>query len=341
MAVNFYYSFGFCGYLNGEGAVPEKSTIISAADSNAWTRTSDVLFTDLPEAGTYCGGKNWVGGGEAFCIGATWKAARRWAQTVTEEYALTVIAPDVEEAIGIQAVTEAYGIQATYDSGDYENITDFTGPPAGSVISVKSGDYQLDADTNEEDGRAEMQIAQECALAKVSTEILSRARGNRVEVGAIYNPAITLASTVRVNTPSFTAKGKVFAYTETLNTATGNPSMTIELAISRHGGFGSAIGDPLDPAPEPEQVQEEVTARSYYIGARAGGTINAPPDNTEWDGWITNAYADALTDPTTLYNERFVLRMPEIEEQARNATEAQQPTTYNVVVPQDELTLSY
>jgi hypothetical protein len=341
ISVVFYFSYGFCGYLDGAAKIPQKSTILSAADSNAWTRTSTINFTDLPDAGTYCGGKNWIGGTDDFCIGANWKAARRWAQTITEEYALTVSAPDIAEAIGVQAVTESYGVEATYDSTDYENITDFSGPPATSVLSSKTGDYQIDADAAEEDGRTQMELAQTCALAKASTEILSRARGNRLTVGALYNPAINLSSTITVNTPSLVAKGKVFSYDETLNFSSGRPEMSVVLALSRHGGSGSASGDTLDAPTQPDQDQETVTARTYYLGARAGGTINAPADSDEWDGWITNAYGAGVTDPTTLYNERFVLRMPEIEDTARNATEVQAATTYVVEVPEDTLTLSY
>lgn len=341
MLVNFVHSIGFCGYLDGEATVPQRAMIQAAADSNAWTRLSEIDFTPLPDVGTYCGGKNWTGGGEDFCLGAIWTAARRWAQTITEAYALTVFAPDIEAAIGVQAVSEDYGLEAIYDAGDYERIDAFDGPPSGATFVAATQDYQLDADETEAHGRTELEAAQTCAIAKARVEILGRARGNRVRVGAVYDPMITLASTVRVNTPDFVAKGKVFAYTERFNLNTGEPSLDLTLALSRHGGSGTASDDSIAAAGQPAQPAETPTPRTYQLGVRAGGVTGAPADSDAWDGYICNAYSVAQTDPSNLYRERFVLNMPEIEDAARDATEVAQPASYEVAVPQDELTMSY
>lgn len=339
--VNFIYDIGFCGYLDGKATVPQRAMIQSAADGNPWTRMSEISFTPLPGVGTYCGGKNWGGGGEDFCLGATWSAARRWAQTVTEQYALTVYAPDVEAAVGVQAVSEDYGLEAIYDAGDYERIDAFDGPPSGSSFVSETQDYQLDADDTEAHGRTELEAAQTCAIAKARVEILGRARGNRVRVSTVYDPTITLASTVRINTPDFVAKGKVAAYTERLDLQTGEPLLSLELALSRHGGSGLASDDPLTAPAQPAQPSETPTARTYQLGVRAGGTEFAPADDDTWDGYICNAYLAALTHPEKAYRERFVLNMPEIEDAARNATEVAQVASYEVAVPQDELTMSY
>jgi len=342
IAVTFTYSPGICGYLDGDATVPQRSMIQSAADSNQWTRISDISFTDFPDTGTICSGKNWIkDGSEFFCLGASWTAARRWAQTVTEQYAMTVTAPDIEAAVGVQAVSENYGVEAIYDSRDYENITAFDSSPTGSTLSPKTDDYQLDADATTANGRTEMEAAQAVALSKAKTEILERARRNRVSVGAVYDPSITLASTVRVNTPSLVAKGKVFAYTERLDVSTGAQEQTLEIAISRHGGSGIATDDPITAPTQPEQPDETPTSRTYALGVHIGGVIGAGADDPDWDGYVCNAYADAQTDPTNLYRERFVVRMPEIEETARNATEVQATQSYEVEVPEDELTLSY
>lgn len=241
----------------------------------------------------------------------------------------------------MQAVTESYGIQTVFDSSDFENQRDFTAPPNGSVLLPESGDYQLDADETEAQGRTEMEAAQTVAINKVKTEILGRARGNRVSVGAVYDPSITLESTVRINTSSLTAKGKVYSYTETFNLDTGAPEMRIDLALSRHGGSGLAVDDPVAPPTKPDQTQEAVTSRSLFLGVRAGGTINAPTPQDDWDGYICNAYAAGITDSTRMYEESFTVRMPEIEESARDAVIEQAATDIEVAVPEDELTMSY
>jgi len=157
----------------------------------------------------------------------------------------------------------------------------------------------------------------------------------------VYNPAITLASTVRVNTPSLTAKGKVAQISVTLNLATGAQDMRLKIALSRHGGSGIASDTPITAPSQPAQPPETPTPRTYAIGVTSGGKTGDPADNPDWDGYICNAYGGAQTDSTNLYRERFVLKMPEIEGTARNATEVQQATSYEVAVPEDELTMSY
>jgi len=57
IAVNFAYSPGICGYLDGEATVPQRAMIQAATDANSWVRVSDITFVDFPDTGTICGGK--------------------------------------------------------------------------------------------------------------------------------------------------------------------------------------------------------------------------------------------------------------------------------------------
>jgi hypothetical protein len=133
----------------------------------------------------------------------------------------------------------------------------------------------------------------------------------------------------------------VYSYTERLDLNAGFPELDLVLALSRHGGSGIASDDTIAAATKPTQPAETPTDRTYVLGVRAGGVTGAPADNDAWDGYICNAYSVAQTDPTNLYRERFVLNMPAIEGTARDATEAPQTASYEVAVPQDELTMSY
>lgn len=340
--VTFPDGLGFCSYLNQGWTLPQREMIRAAADGNTWVRTSPVSYIALPGplANVCIPPRAWAGGADEFCLGAYWQAARRWKQYITEKYSLTIKSVDIEQAIGQQSVNEAHGVEATYDATDYEAITDYTGPPASAVFDAALQDYVEDADDAEHDGRLAMEQAQTVLLAKGKAEILGRARKNIVSFGSVYHPDLTLERTVRVQTPYLTAKGKVHAYTEELNLKTGYPRMLIDLAISRHGGSGIGVNDPLTPAAQPSGPAETPTSRVYYIPYRLGGTINAPQDNADWDGYMTNVI-EAQRDPSGgVYEERFVVRMPEIEETARTAVDVQQPATYEVAVPEDQLTLS-
>jgi len=333
---------GFCAYLTGEIKVPQKSAIAAAANSNAWVRISDIYYDEMPGAqANVCGGSNWAGGAEDFCLGAFWRAATRWAQQITEEYVLEVYAPDLEGAIGQQLIEESYGVQATYDGTDFEQVKAYSDAPTGAVFSTKTNDWQIEATDAEEDGRTAMEHAQEVAIAKVKNEMLERARQNEVQASVTFNPAVSLSSTVRLNTTHFAATGKVAQVREIFDLATGEPQQELTLAVSRHNGSGSASDTPIAAPDAPEQAQETVTPRTYYPGTHAGGTTGAPAFDPTWDGWISNAYGAAQTDPDNLYPEQFTVAMPEITKSERDATIAAKTELFEVEIPNDELTMSY
>ena len=342
IGVHLIDTFGFCHYLNNGWTLPSKDMVRSAADSNEWVRVSEISYTDLPIAGTYCTpSRGWIGGADAFCLGAFWRAARRWAQTITERYTLDVVATDLEESIGVQLMTEDYGIEAPYDGADFENVKAYDSTPNGAVFSTKTDDWQADADTAEASGRAAMEAAQEVALAKARATLLDRARNNRLTVPALFDPSITLESTVAVSTAYLTAKGKVARIRETLDTGSGRLDQELEIALSRHGGSGLAVDDPLDAADAPEQTQEETSARHYYMQYRIGGTVNCPADNEDWDGYMTNVQASLRYPGAAVYRERLVVAMPEIEAAARDATRVPAAQSFEVEIPEDTLTMSY
>lgn len=339
-------SLGLCSHLNYNWRLPSRDMVRSVFDGTEWTRISGITFVELPSTpqANICGGTNWNPGvnnaAAALCLGASARMARRWVQTVTEEYTLDVVATDLEQAIGPQMVNEDYGIEATYDSGDYERIRSFSEAPAGSTYSAETKDWQKDATGAEYDGRIAMQDLQECALAKAKATIRGRARGNRAHVACVFRPDITLASTVRLDTPGLTVKGKVAAIEQTLNVDTGDLEMKLELALSRQGGSGLASDDPLTPAAEPSDPAETPTDRTYAVGYRLGGLITSPPDDETWDGYMCNPQESLRDVGAPVYRERFVMHMPKIEETARNAASVIQAQEYVVTVPEDELTMS-
>lgn len=337
-----FFGPSLCDFLDGKSELPTKAVIQSAADGNAWTRLSPITYDELPPTGTYCGGKNFTSNEAALslCLGAVWDAARRWAQTVTEVYSIDVVAPDVETAIGQQRINEDYGIESVYDATDYEALTDFDAPPTDSTYNAAIRDYQLEATDAERTGRTALDNATETAIAKAQSTILERARRNVVRVENVYNPTIDLTKTVRVNTPYLQATGKVRKLVETLDLATGRPGMALELAVSRQGGAGLSVTDPVAAPTRPSQTVESPTSRTLTVGWLAGGTTGAPADSESYVGWISNAYGGTRTDPNNLYRERFVLEMPAIEQAARQATDEQAAQEFDLAVPDDELTLS-
>jgi hypothetical protein len=152
---------------------------------------------------------------------------------------------------------------------------------------------------------------------------------------------MTLDKTVRLNCTGEDVTGKVAKITTLLNADTGDMEQQIELAVSRHGGSGLAVDDPLTAAPEPTQPAEETTDRVYYIPTRLGGYSFSPPDDPDWDGYMANILESLRAPAAEIYQQRFVVKMPEIESAARSAAIALQAQEYEVIVPQDPFTLSY
>jgi hypothetical protein len=276
---------------------------------------------------------------EALCLTARWKAARRWAQTVTEQYAITVYAPDLEEAVGEIALEEDYGLEAVYDATDYESDRSWNDRPGGFVLKAATNDWESEATDVEYAGRAELEDAEECAIEKAKTEILRRARLNRVTFSPVYRPDVSLSSTVEVDTPYLTCTGKVARIEETIDPTTGTLDQTLEVAISRHGGSGLAATTPTAPVEQPEFPAEEPTPRSYTVQYRIGGTTNAQEDDPEWDGFVTNVQPFRRVPGEPLYETRFVLKMPEIESTAREAIDVPAAESFELEVPEDPLTI--
>ncbi len=342
ISVQFPDSYGFCHYLNNNWQLPSKDMVASAADSTAWSRVTEITYIELPEPGVYCTPqRGWVGGAEDFCLGAYWGAARRFAQTVTEQYTLTVKSPDLEANVGRQDINADYGVEATFDSTDFENVTDFDAAPAGFVVSPKSGDYQKEATDAEFDGRAAMEEAQQIAIAVGEVEILKRARTNTVTVECVYNPSMTLEKTVLIDTPHLTAQGKVKRIRETLSPVAGALEMVVELGLSRHNGSGGVTPTPQDPPAKPDQPQEDVSDRTYYIPYRIGGLPGALPEQDDWDGYFTNVQESLAFPGAATYDQKFVVRMPAISEESRNAQVSLAEQVYEIDVPEDILILRY
>lgn len=331
----------FCSYLRNSFELPAKGMVQGAASGGGWTQIGDISFTELPGSGTYCSGRNWLNTDtdDDFCLGASWKAARRWAQTVTEQYTLEVTAPDLAESVGDQVTSADYGIEAVYDAAEYERNTDFSGPPVSAALDPALQDYVQEATDAEQTGRTAMEAAQQCALAVARSEILGRARRNRLSLGCVYRPDMDLAKTIRVQGAYLTAQGKLAAIDETLDPVTGALSMTITLALSRHGGSGTASDSPLNPSSRPDVTSETPTARIHALGLRLGQTAGSPADTGEVDGYFANVPSNGddydATGPT--YQRRLTVNYPEIEAAARQAVAAPITTAYTVAVPEDTL----
>jgi hypothetical protein len=321
---------------------------------------------------------------KALCIGARWKAARRWVQNVEEIYDVIVKAPDSIEVIGEVTSTEEYSLEhKEEDISNWEGSLTSTCTEDTSASKVMPGslDLYLDADEYAASGtfnRDEFNEAQEVILAAAKGDIIRAHRLTTVSFQVAYNPDITLAHTIKVDTPYLVAEGKVKAIRDVWGIDTGEASTEITVAISRHNGSGLYTEtDPLFAADKPVPTTEASISGRYqlnnYIGGRVYNNVgftgkfdSCKVEEERWEGFLTNfespllrgEYADwmgaigtAFADYESAYYQQymevapyiipyqFTVRGPVIDEEYVNAILANNSAVYNVAIPQDTLQL--
>jgi hypothetical protein len=373
---SFRWSRSFCEFLEAPFTLCQRSMVEAAANGTGWA-VRKITYIPVPAAGTYhcrdTQGRPWPivwGGGilpggmsyeaqgmNLLCMGAFISLSKRWAQTVTEQYTVDVSAEagDVDVDIELE-----FGLEAEQDVSSWELDKTYTTSKGGAVKLV-NGDSGYDADTGERDGRAAFEHLFTCAVAVASTRIKSSFRRSRVGFTVPIYPWLDQTMTIGVDTARLQAKGKVYSYRHVLDIVSGSATSEVTLAISR-SELPTVADSPVEMLSRPDVPSGDEYNKRIYLPYRIGGTINSPPDDPDWSGFMTNYGYDYSnthpfsTDPdnpqTVYYATRFAIQTPTIEDSARNPIEAGNPPIPGdgeqqippeqllVNVPQDTLTVS-
>ena len=295
------------------------------------------------------------------CIGASWRAAARWVPDVTENYEIVVKAQDSITAVGVVATTEEYNIQNEVDNRDWSNsLVPFETPDmAGALTLSSSYDKYFNSDDQAIEGtvtRTDFETAQEVVLAAAKGDIIRAHRLTTVRFTVPFQPDVTLAHTVKIDTPYLVAAGKVKAIRDVWDVSTGEASTEISIAISRHNGSGVVNEtDSLVALERPEPVDEEyipyIVDLKTYIGGRETSAEYDEEAQTTWQGFLTNYLYSGLAPDWSVnpvinpliaartYPYSFVVRGPEINETHTTTSAATASQEYVVAIPEDTLTL--
>jgi hypothetical protein len=363
-----------CTYLMNPYVLCTKDMVQSAADSADWQVVGEISYTEIwPPRAYQCGsgGKVYVWGYEpivaqldsyqdlsGYCIGATWRAARRYTQRVTETHSVVVQCQDSIDAVGRLPKAEDYGIESDVDTSDWDASDASAGPPTGAT-QLGSGDWALDADGDGAVDRDAVDDALEVAMAAARGDILRSHRQTRVSFQTVFQPMLNLSHTVRVNADNLQATGKVSRLDHVLDSATGEATTTVEIAVSRHEGTGLSVSTPIaapakPTAPDGSAIPTYLLLRQY-TGGSVADYLSPGFEGDTWDevkdlgGFHTNVLFDSLTnkligqdevDPVTaqhVYQVQFQVLYPEISGAHIDAAVAGTTTTIEVAVPEDEL----
>ena len=355
-------------YLSGNTGgwpLPQRTQVQSAATSGGWTAVGDIRYSNVWPSGyyrimsdsgvpTYT---NWINNPaitDEFCIGATWNAARRWLQTVTETAVLTVNASESQAVIGILADNESYSIEDDATDEEWESSLEYDDYVSGAALMSNGVDKRSDLD----ELRDEYEDAVEIAILKAKNDILRAHRGTVVTFSAPFLAALNLSHTVAIDTGFLDCKGKVRRITDAWNLDSGDCISTVDVALFRHNGAGltsdTTIAAPEKAADPSETMPETRLNLELYIGGqddrplwstvedKSGYFVNLPFNETDGSAIITGGWNRNPANPQVaprIYDEGFAMKYPDIAATYADPNTAASTAAFEVAVPEDSLTI--
>lgn len=312
---------GFCLWRTFPSELPNKQMVEEAAAGNGETVLSP-LWYELP--GTManpCGdGSPWINREEGLLLGATWTGARRWAQTITENYPVVMVATGGEDEATRIVQREGY----TLDAEDEDRVAAWETDP---ITGGTSGSDDLgDA--------ARRSAVFAIALNTGASTLVQAHRETTISWSVPTSMAlgIDLSHTLEINDQNIHAIGKCRRIVDSFDPASGTAITTLSIAVMRGGG----VSDPLVPPP--------------VLGASTGGgspgtgigddlptqisSLGSPDYDPEIDGFSGNA--DGSVGPS-VFPRDLVAPADEIAEIYRDESVLTGAVTYRVGIPNDLL----
>ncbi len=369
---NWTFPYDFCTFLLSQYSVPNIAMIETAITNAKWRVPDPIIFTSvfppgfcadgasitlwntatLANKGTYStvfdslgnivsdpDGRNIYGfrpftseidQSTILTIGASWTAATQFSQYVIEHYNLTVVAPQSVAQFGTVADNLSSNLKDDFDASQWDAYTIETAVPSNAVLGT-NGNYYYNQDTAPQN----MTNAILTQLDTAKTDILSTHRNTRVVFETPIKPYLTLAHTVKVEGESIIAKGKVQKLTHTLDVTNGKGCVTeVTLALFRSQGSASET-----PIVAPARPSDSIVFPTGTISLGTHHGITSP----SYNGYIGNKNNPRVVGTLIRTNvqEEFRVDVPGIDDTYRQARTITSTNTYNVVIPNDLLTVDF
>lgn len=263
--------------------------------------------------------------------------ATRWRQTVTEDYTIEVVCPQLEQMVG-QPVSEEIGasLESELDQPGWES-DDTMGP-----LGIVGGAFPLLGDQTQSwaapgastDDRDE---AIRTLLDRAWVRLWAASRSGRVSFALPCRPDIWLDAYVQVESGAVRAAGKAVEIEHTLDVLSGSAVSELTLAVGLPGATPAAQPDwALPPAPPPDYTAP-LSAYSFKCGTFLGGQAGAPPYDPEtMVGFSTNV--QGAEDPALeYYPHQLSIKAPDIAAEERDPQTRPATARIDVSVPTDLL----
>lgn len=312
---------GFCGwYFTDSKELPTSAMVREAVEGAGGTLLDgyqwDLLPGSHPDPCTI--GVPWVNNfqAEELLLGATFSVGRRWAQSVTERYSLSVEVPTSITAAGevIERIGSAFEVESL--AAEAWGSEPFTGG--------------ISAHTDQRD-EARRTAFMRVLLHQAFATVVSAHRETVLtfQVPASMAMGIDLVHTVLLEDQGVRALGKVIRVSDDLTEPL--PLTTISLKVMRGGG---TVSDPLTPPPSVDEPQP-VYSSPISLPTQIGGRVSSPTYDAELPGFAGNF----STGTGEQFPRRFDIEAPEIPAELRDELPVPISATYRVAIPNDLLEL--
>jgi hypothetical protein len=316
---------GFCGwYFPQSKELPTTAMVreaVESAGANLLNGYSwDLLPPSMPDPCLI--GVPWINNfvGEELLLGATFAIGRRWAQSVTERYALNVVVPTSIAAAG--EVIERIGSAFEVDSLAAET---WAGTPFTDGLS---------SHVDERD-EARRSLFLQVLLRQARATVVQAHRGTVLswQVPTSMVMGIDLVHTLRFEDQGALALGKVVRVADDFGDAVA--TTTISIKVMRGGG---TVTDSLTPPPSVDEPQPDSGYTPTILPTQLGGIDGVPEYDEDLPGFSGNYSTSDIAEPI-MYPRRFDIDAAEIPAEQRDELPVPIPATYQVAIPNDLLEL--
>jgi len=286
----------------------ESGNQVSDADGNPSYETRITGGTDMSQV---------------FCLGAYWTAYKRWAQTVTEEYSMTVKSPQSIDQYGTITKTLNYAFQEESEASEWEGATAF---PVGQGFN---GIHDQDKE------RTKLDDALNVALRQAKNTIEGSHRATTVTFDTVrIRPELDLVHTLEVAAEELDCKGKIQSIEHRFNIRTGEAKTTVTVVLSR--AQGSQAESALQ---SPGKIADNI---NLTLDTRGLGNWFGITPSYQMTGMIGNRWIQANNNIwRTNYPEQFRVDTPSIPTTFRGTRSLTNDSLYNVELRNDPLTITF
>ncbi|UVO19598.1 hypothetical protein [Stutzerimonas stutzeri] len=309
----------FCEWRLDAHDLPTIDMVQSAVTGAGFSIVSESYVTAPLSDPDPCGtGSPWINNFDDLVIGTGITGGRRWVQTVTETYTLTLAAPAGE--VEATQVVQRQSATLQIESAAAEEWTEADMADAATA-------YQDEFDD------ARRAAVFDVVVNEAKTELIAASRQTVLswQVPTSMVLGIDLIHTLEVDCSGVRARGKCRRVVDTFDLSSGSATTALSIALMRGGGTSDPIvmpgrigATPIDPG----------EGASIVLPTQIGGRLADPPYDEEKLGFSGNWSGGGLGEQ---YPRRFALEAPEIPAADRDELALASTTLFRVGIPNDLL----